>query len=213
MRSCLILALGLTVMTAHGAVAATPYYGPYKGGLVSQGYSHTVEKNGDWRITVTQITNPYRAFDAALYRAAEMAREAGYPYVQMLHGGGSSTVPMATAVVYARPSADAAPPAQCRARTKECYTADVAKVLYALSGDSGREPGEAKLTRTDEYGRRVTASGFGVGAVSWSSKGQPIAAPHWAPPPPAVLPPEEDPNQIQYRRRDGTGVVYAPRQR
>jgi hypothetical protein len=103
--------------------------------------------------------------DVALYRAAELAREARQPYVQILGGSGTARMSVSTAIIYARPSAT--PPA-CR-RSKRCYTADVGKVITTLSGPSGNQPGVAAPAGPDSYGRTVTVSGFDTGAIAWTN--------------------------------------------
>ena len=162
----------LLSMLIAAAVASSPasareiYYGP-KSGLLGTGYKHKVEKDGSLRIvTEYHATSADLALDVALYRAAELAREAGMPFVQVLGGYAYARNGVAVGLVYARPSDGPAAPAACR-RSKQCYTADVARVLQALSGAAGTEPGIAKPIGTDTFGRRVFQSGFGTGAVAW----------------------------------------------
>lgn len=155
------------VLLSAPAIAGTLEYKPF-GGLSGQGYKHKVEGDGSWRIVAEYSTrDPIISLDVALYRAAELAREAGQPYVQILGGDASGRMGVATAIIYARGSGTAQAPSVCR-RSKTCYTADVAKVLAALGGPSGNEPGVAKPTSVDRFGRTVTVSGFGTGAVAWS---------------------------------------------
>ncbi len=52
---------------------------------------------------------------------------------------------------------------------KRCYTADVAKLLEELGGADGKQPGVPK-PNTDEQGRTVTTSGFGVAAIAWADR-------------------------------------------
>src|SRR3954451_16133987 len=84
-RVAAILAL---VVTATPAAARdyVPAYGP-KHGLMGEGFKHTIEKDGTWRIVTEYRTrDPLVALDVGLYRAAELAREQGKRYVQVLNG-------------------------------------------------------------------------------------------------------------------------------
>ena len=147
---------------------ASHYYGP-KDGMMGEGYKHSVQKDGSWRIVTEYHTrDPLMALDTALYRAAELARDGGHRYVQILSGYGSSSYAVANGFVFAQPADTPEAPTHCK--DKRCYTADVARVLYLLSGPSGDEPGLAKPTSVDEHGRQVTVSGYGIGAVSWASR-------------------------------------------
>lgn len=165
----------LAALIALAAVASpaaardyVPIYAP-KHGLMGEGFKHNVEKDGTWRIvTEYHRSDPLMALDVALYRAAELARENGNRYVQVLNGYGMSGYGVANAFVYAAGSDSPAAPPSCRA--KRCYTADVAKVLDALSGPDGRTPGVPKPTFVDGYGRQVTVDGFGIGAVAWTKR-------------------------------------------
>ena len=161
------LAAVIAAMVASSpATAGKLYYGP-KSGPLGTGYKHNVEKDGSLRIvTEYHARGADLALDVALYRAAELAREAGKPFVQVLGGYAYSRTGVAVGLVYARPSDTAAAPTGCK-RAKECYTADVATVLQALGGRYGNEPGSAKPTGTDAFGRSVSLSGFGTGAVAW----------------------------------------------
>lgn len=144
------------------------YYGP-KHGAMGEGYKHSVQKDGSWRIvTEYHVRDPLIALDAALYRAAEMARDEGHRYVRVLSGYGSSSYAVANGFVFARPADTPEAPTQCK--DKRCYTADVTRVLYLLSGPTGNEPGLARPTSVDAYGRQVTISGYGIGAVSWADR-------------------------------------------
>lgn len=165
MRS--FLAVLACVLVASPALArdAAPYYGP-KQGLMGEGYKHSVVKDGSWRIVTEYHTNdPMVALDVALYRAADLARLDGHRYVQVLSGDAMASYGVASGFVFAKASDSPEAPAACRA--KRCYTADVAKVLDALSGPSGNQPGVAKPSSVDERGRQVTILGFGIGAIAW----------------------------------------------
>ena len=165
MRITLAAVIAAAVISSP-ASARKLYYGP-KSGPFGTGYKHDVEKDGSLRIvTEYHARSADLALDVALYRAAELAREAGKPFVQVLGGYAYSRTGVAVGFVYARPSDTAAPPAGCR-RAKQCYTADVAVVLRALGGAAGNEPGIAEPTGTDAFGRRVIYSGYGTGAVAW----------------------------------------------
>ncbi len=164
----------LTLIAAVGAMlvpslAAAVDYHPWGGGLISQGYKESFEENGSWRI-VAEYNNsdPIDTLDIALYRAADLARADGKKYVQILGGSASSRMRTATAIIFAKASDSSAAPTKCH-RSKRCYTADVAAVLDILGGENGRAPGNAKVTSHDKYGRPVRSSGFGTGAVAWTS--------------------------------------------
>lgn len=165
MRMSLVVAVA-AVLASSPATAGTPSYGP-KGGPFGAGYKHEVEDDGSLHI-VTQYhsRHPDFALNVALYRAAELARAAGRPFVQILGGYASARHGVALGHVFARPSETPSAPLACR-RAKTCYTADVASVLAALSGPNGNEPGIVKPTGTDRYGRSVSFGGYGAGAVAW----------------------------------------------
>ncbi|MEG3084980.1 hypothetical protein U1707_15110 [Sphingomonas sp. PB2P12] len=151
---------------AHASDA--PYYGPMKGwGPIGYkfGYKDSVEKDGSWHVSVT--TRRGAAIDIAMYRAAEMARDLGYPYVELFGGWERRTPGMGTAELYARPSRSAADPTTCRSkRRRTCYTADVGEVLRILGGPDGTQPGVPIVDHVDEHGNWVSYSGFGIGAAS-----------------------------------------------
>jgi hypothetical protein len=151
------------------SLAVAVDYHPWSGGLISQGYKESIEKDGSWRI-VAEYSNsdPIDALDVALYRAADLARAEGKKYVQILGGSASSRMRTATAIIFATASDSPAAPAGCH-RSKRCYTADVATVLDILGGENGRAPGNARVTSYDKYGRPVRSSGFGTGAIAWTS--------------------------------------------
>jgi len=169
MRFALVAAVA-AVAALSPALAEPLHYGP-KAGVFGTGYKDDVEKDGSLRIvTEYRSRDPYPALNVALYRAAELAREAGKPYVQILGGDGVSRQGIASGFVYARPSDSSVAPTSCRPHVKRCYTAEVAQVLNALSGPSGDEPGVAKPSSTDQFGRSVSRVGFGVGAIAWSER-------------------------------------------
>jgi hypothetical protein len=165
MRSRLIAAIA-AVIASSPATAANPYYGPMSGPF-GTGYKQNVEKDGSLRIvTEYHSRDPYLALNVALYRAAELARQAGSPYVQMLGGSAYARNGVAVGTAYARPTTSPLAPTTCR-RAKRCYTADVAAVLRALGGPYGNQPGIAQPSGIDSFGRSVSGEGFGVGAVAW----------------------------------------------
>jgi hypothetical protein len=168
MRTLATLVGALLIASSAMARDSAPFYGP-KHGAFGEGYIENVEKDGSWRIvTEYRSGDPYLAVDVALYRAAELARELGQSYVQVLGGHGMSRYGAATGYVYMRPSERPEAPANCR--DKQCYTADVAKVLDALSGPDGDQPGVVKPSSEDEYGRPVSYLGFGIGAIAWTNR-------------------------------------------
>jgi len=166
-RVVAILAI-LATATPAAARDYIPTYAP-KHGLMGEGFKHSVEKDGTWRIVTEYHTrDPLIALDVALYRAAELAREQGKRYVQVLNGYAMGGYGSSNGFVYAVGSDSPAAPASCKA--KRCYTADVAKVLEALSGPDGRTPGVAKPSYVDGFGRAVTIDGFGIGAIAWTQR-------------------------------------------
>lgn len=168
MRLALCLLSALFLCSPALASDGAPTYAPLQRGA-SEGYKEKLQSDGSYRIVTNYRTrDPMVALDVALYRAAELAREAGMPYVQVLSGYGRSDYGASSAYVFARPTDSAAAPSSCR--DKRCYTADVAKVLDQLSGPSGRQPGLAKPSSYDERGRAITVMGFGIGAVAWADR-------------------------------------------
>jgi len=158
------------VMLVASPAAARDYVPPYqpKSGVLSEGYKHSPQDDGTLRIVTEYRSNdPYVAVNVGLYRAAELAREAGKPYVQILGGYGQSSWGVASGFVFARPSDNPAAPADCKA--KRCYTADVAKVFEELGGADGQQPGVPRPT-IDAQGRTVLQSGFGIGAIAWADR-------------------------------------------
>ena len=164
-----LAAAAAAALIASSASARSVYYGP-KNGPFGTGYKHSVEKDGSLRIvTEYHARSADLALDVALYRAADLARDAGKPFVQILGGHAYARNGVAVGFVFARPSDSSSAPAQCR-RAKRCYTADVASVLRVLGGPNGTAPGIAVPSGTDAFGRSVIASGFGTGAVEWSRR-------------------------------------------
>ncbi|WP_238542213.1 hypothetical protein [Sphingomonas sp. PAMC 26621] len=171
MKRLLLCAVVLAVPGSAWAGDDAPYYGPmqrWHGIGYTFGYRDKVERDGSWRID-TAIRGRGEAVDMALYRAAERARAEGYRYVMLL-GGNSQTSPgVKAATLYARPSREAVPPGECRSRkATTCYTADVGEILRILGGPNGQHPGVAIVDHLDEYGREVSVSGYGIGAVAAS---------------------------------------------
>ena len=170
----LVLLAALPAAQAPAQIADSRYhYGPMNGR--GDGYKDELGKNGYWKINagVSHIGSAI-AIDFAIYRAAELARENGYRYVEIHDAtsrsnriGGAETV-----TLYARPAEAPAHPATCRSgKAKRCYTADVALVYARLSGADGRQPGVAAPSYVDKYGRTVMQSGFGTGAVGMPPAG------------------------------------------
>jgi hypothetical protein len=124
--------------------------------------------DGYWKIEASSERGDRRlAIDKALYRAAELARLGGHRYVEMHDAYSSADRFRESATLFARAADAPVAPQRCRSgKAKRCYTADVAAVLQRLSGTSGNEPGVATPTSIDKYGRTVTESGFGIGAIA-----------------------------------------------
>ncbi len=188
----------LLFATLHPAAALAapdaPYYGPMKRwGPIGYkfGYKEIVEKDGSWHVSVT--TRRGAAIDIAMYRAAEMARDQGYPYVELLGGWENRTPGMGMADLYARPSRNPADPTTCRSKRRQtCYTADVSEVLRILGGPDGTQPGVPIIDHVDDHGNWVSYSGFGIGAASSMPSRANSAAPRFVPaplPPRMTMPP------------------------
>ncbi|HEU0045185.1 hypothetical protein [Sphingomonas sp.] len=162
----ILICLAALSFAGHAAAQESDY-GPakrWKGIGYKFGYEDEFAKDGVWRVKAR--TRRGDGVDMAVYRAAERAREAGYPYVQFLGGKASRGPGLSYAELDVLPSRSPAAPTACRSKKPgTCYTADVAAVLRRLSGDSGFERGVAVTDHIDRYGRRVIYSGFGAGAV------------------------------------------------
>lgn len=169
MRSSFILVATLLAVSPAIARDATPYYGPKS--AFGDGYKENLQPDGSWRVVSEYLrSDPAMVLDVALFRAAAIAREGGHAYVQILGGTVRSSRIQSTAVVFARPTDSPAAPTDCR--DQRCYTADVAKVREALGGPWGDQPGVPKPSSVDRYGRHVSVSGYGTGAVAWGIKGK-----------------------------------------
>ena len=162
-------AAATAVLASSSAIAGGSAYGP-KNGIFGTGYKDKVEDDGSLRIvTEYHSMDPDFALNVALYRAAELARGAGKPFVQILGGHASARNGVALGYVFARPSDSPSAPLACR-RAKACYTARVDAVLAALSGPRGNEPGVVRPAGTDRFGRSVSFGGYGAGAVAWHER-------------------------------------------
>jgi hypothetical protein len=176
---------------AHAAAPDAPYYGPMKAwaGIGTKfGYKEALDKDGTWRVTAT--TRRGDAIDIAMYRAAEIARDQGFAYVELLGGNESRSPGQSSATLYIRPTAKPEAPTACRSkRVGTCYTVDVAALLNRLGGPDGTQPGVAIADHVDEHGRSVIYSGFGIGAAS-SAPARPMPPPmRFIPRPSSSLPP------------------------
>lgn len=185
MKRLCALVLGLAAAPVIAAGPDAPYYGPalrWHGIGYKLGYQDRIQPDGSWRIEVSARSG--EPVDMALYRAAERARDLGYRYVALL-GGVEHRIPgMRWVTLYARPSATADAPTTCRSSRKgTCYTADVGEVLRVLGGPGGAQPGVAMVDHLDRFGRAVTYSGYGTGAVGRVGVAAPAVAPA---PPPAI---------------------------
>jgi len=141
------------------------YYGPLQKGV---GYKTSTTKDGYLKIEAEsrRIDGSDFATDSALYRAAEMARAGGHSHVEMHDGYATRSQLGESVTVFALPTNTAVHPSRCRSgKPNRCYTADVSAVMTVLSGASGNQPGVAAPHHIDEFGRTVTISGFGTGAI------------------------------------------------
>ena len=167
MRIALCSALLAVAVPVAASAADEPYYGPMKawhGVGYSFGYKQTMQKDGSWRIVAsTAFSDPV---DMAMYRAAELAREQGFAFVELLGGVASGSPGYRSATLFARPSNAATPPATCPSRrVGTCYTASVAELLRRFGGVTGAQGGVAVVDHRDRYGRAVIVSGYGSGAA------------------------------------------------
>lgn len=182
-----ILLLVVAASTPTALLARdTPYYGPIKGWSggrdFGMGFKDEVQRDGSWRSVAN--TRGDQAVDMAIYRAAEMARSAGYDYVQLLGGNQSRSAIMSSATLFARPSHAPATPTDCKSRRREsCYTADVAEVMRRLGGPDGVQPSVAIVDHLDEYGRKVSYSGYGIGRAGATPLPATVPARRFALPP------------------------------
>jgi hypothetical protein len=167
-RVLLCLAMLLASQPVQAGMFDAPlanYYGPMQKGV---GYKHSTTKDGYWKIEAEsrRIDGSDFATDSALYRAAEMARAGGYRFVEMHDGYATRSRLGESVTVFALPTNSAIHPVRCRSgKPNRCYTADVSAVMKVLSGASGNQPGVAAPHHIDEFGRAVTISGFGTGAI------------------------------------------------
>lgn len=168
MRRWTVLLLAAALCPTVANASDAPYYGPMKawhGIGYKFGFKHEVEDDGSWKVVAA--TRGDQALDMAMYRAAELARERGFAYVELLSASSSDSPGYHSATVYARPSRVPAQPAKCRSkRANSCYTADVAQILNRLGGLGGTQPGVPVTDHFDKYGRAVSYSGFGTGYVA-----------------------------------------------
>ncbi|WP_082006302.1 hypothetical protein [Sphingomonas sp. ERG5] len=182
MRPWHYLLLLTALPSAYAAASEPAYYGPMKAwhGIGYQfGYKEDPQKDGSWRVVAS--TQRGEAIDMAMYRAAELAREQGFAYVELLGGSMSRSPGFNSATLYARPSHTPSPPAACRTkRPSTCYTAVAADILRRLGGTGGAHPGVPVVDHLDQYGRAVSYSGYGIGAA-------PPIPPRPLPPVPSVV--------------------------
>ena len=171
MRKLLFVAALMAAQPAQAGVFDVPpknFYGPLNR-LHGVGFTNDVTKDGYLKISAQARAYDSDGFslNAAMYRAAEMARVGGYRYVEFHDIYSRESRVSESATLYAMPTNVAAHPAKCRSgKPKRCYTADVLAVLKQLGGPTGREPGIAVPSQVDGYGRTVTYTGFGLGAIS-----------------------------------------------
>lgn len=143
--------------------AEPPFYGPMNA-WDGVGFKDSLQKDGTYRIVAGVRSG--EAIDMAVYRAAELADQLGFAYVELLGGSETRSSGLNSATLYARPSRSATPPAACLSkRPYTCSTADVRQLLRAVGGTGGAQPGVAVAHHVDRYGRQVFYSGPGIGAV------------------------------------------------
>ncbi|SEM47721.1 hypothetical protein SAMN05192583_0342 [Sphingomonas gellani] len=167
--SLLLLAL------AQPAFAQTaPFYGPAKrwhGVGYKFGYEDRFDKDGSWRVDAAVRTGDAAA--VAIHRMAERAREQGYAYVYLLGGRTIRARGINQAFVYAVPSHAATPPVACPPRfVKSCYMASVDRLLAALRGVDGTQPGVQVPHARDGVGRAVYQSPYGLGRIGTAEQRQ-----------------------------------------
>lgn len=133
---------GLAAAAALALSACATSYG--RSGLFG-GYSEKQVEPGVWRITATTngFSGQYSSMTMAIYRAAELARDAGFPYFQVVRSN-FRVLPLVTQYTYSssgggekarlriRFSRNANPPLLCEMEDNSCKTYAVEEVLREL---------------------------------------------------------------------------------
>ncbi|WP_404368968.1 hypothetical protein AB5I39_15800 [Sphingomonas sp. MMS24-J45] len=145
--------LAPTAVTASIVGPDAHYYGPLNQ-WYGVGYKDSVEKDGAWRIVSNsrRIDGERHALNVALYRAAELARDAGFSYVQILGGYSMRTRGVGvlagneSAKIFARGANGSDALVGCRStRPGECYAVPVDQLLAVLGPAVGRSGGRAPI--------------------------------------------------------------------
>ena len=108
--------------------------------LFDNGYKDSIQKDGTWRIVANSrpMDGPGFAWDMALYRAAELARQSGHPYFQIFDSHGAIGTGLYVrgremVRIVVRGSDSAAAPADCRVKDKQsCITHETAEILARI---------------------------------------------------------------------------------
>ena len=136
---CLLAASAATSASAASWNVNGPAYRPLDAWSFV-GYKDKVQKDGTWKISANSATMHGEGFSLkiATYRAAELSKTAGHPFVQIigqyaLVQTGNINRGNETATIIARSADTSAPPSDCRTPAPErCFTASVDKVMQAL---------------------------------------------------------------------------------
>ncbi|KQS02914.1 hypothetical protein ASG11_00335 [Sphingomonas sp. Leaf357] len=192
MRPLHCLLFFAAVPSTAALAAEPPFYGPMNA-WDGVGFKDSLQKDGTYRIVAGVRSG--EAIDLAVYRAAELADQLGFAYVELLGGSETRSSALNSATLYARPSRSATAPAACLSKRRyTCSTADVRQLLRAVGGTGGGQPGVAVAHHVDRYGRQVFYSGPGIGAV--------------LPPRPVPLPARPDQASLA-QSRGSTDAPYA----
>jgi hypothetical protein len=141
MRKAVILAVLLS-LPAGASAGLLPKPRTYRAfDMFDNGYKHSVQKDGTWRIIANARPLDGRGFaqEMALYRAAELTRESGHTHFQILDATGSVGTGLyvrgrETTRLIVRPSNDASPPLDCRSRSSHICVTVEAEPLIARIG-------------------------------------------------------------------------------
>ena len=142
----LLLAAGLLAMSA--AVEARPGTATkYRPANMFGGYSDKVVEPGVWRVSgkANGVSEDGFAEKMAVYRAAEVVRQAGFEYMQIINQkgkksfvglGGASSMHSAgqDLTLWVRGSHENNPPTECRAKeANACFTVPVAEAMERIA--------------------------------------------------------------------------------
>lgn len=136
-------ALALVALLGPGMAQARPGTATkYRPANLFGGYSEKLVEPGVWRVKAKAngIAEPGFAQNMAIYRAAELMRQQGFAFLQVVDqkgeamsmriGGGSPVSAGQSMILWVRGAQDAGAPATCRAKEPgRCFTVPVARTL------------------------------------------------------------------------------------